>query len=121
MVPMLTNMFPQCLGRCPALCELAPLAGQIAGSPNEEDIKKHICEKRGVLVCVLQPSNLADCQSMISMAASYHMPQTETELSRRCGVHERDYEPKEPSSAVAFDGAKMTVLLMLMCTLHLIA
>merc|ERR1712117_751542 len=119
MVKTIIAISPGCFDRCPYLCRaLEGLLPQILANPDPAAIEKQVCLGKDEYQCAFQPGNLEVCQGVLSAGASFKVPQTGTELNRRCGAllgdshHDMDEDDSTMSAAWPWATIKATVMLL---------
>jgi hypothetical protein len=117
MVQRAMLMSPECFTSCPHLCgAMESLVAQLDATRDREAIEQQVCIGKDEFSCLLQPSNLAACEAVLSAGADFNVPQTEAELSRQCsavaGGSAHDMQPDMvPSTAAPLGCTIFTVLL----------
>jgi len=85
MIKMVTAISPACFEECPRLCgALEGLLSESGGVPDPAAIEKQVCLKKEDFSCAFHPDN--HCKAVLSAGATFNVPQTGAELSRRCSA-----------------------------------
>merc|ERR1712050_817206 len=119
MVQMVLDLAPDCFKVCPALClGLEAVVPAAAANPDRSAIGKLVCERQEQFSCALQHDHLEACEPVLSAGASFGVPQTGAEMSRRCSaITGVAHDQTLPSSARGCRSAGGAVMLMVACML----
>jgi len=121
-VKTVMDMAPKCFEKCPYLCgALEEVVAAVGPKSDHAEIALHVCAGEQEFACAFQPSNLADCQAVVAAGASFDVPQTGRELSRRCDDVARDVQTglsvAAPCSPLGAAVAPLLLLLTLLMSL----
>merc|ERR1719270_3362151 len=89
MVNMAISLAPRCFELCSGMCGMLEAGvAQFGAGPDKAAIQKRMCASKEIVGCMYQPSNLGACQPLLDAGASFGVPRSSYELSRRCSAGE---------------------------------
>merc|ERR1719336_1998435 len=116
---MVIDLSPPCFQSCPQLCgALEALVAKFSFDPDPAAIEAQVCADKDHFGCAFQPTNLGACAEVLAAGATFDVPQTGAELSRRCSAaaggysNDVDFDEDTPMSSAGRSGPMKAAFLL---------